>query len=111
VVLSTLPMALVALSEYGLSRAIDVILMVIGVHVVEVSKAPYYYILLYGIRRVHGRATWRRAYTTRRAHVRGRWGQVVMRPSTMPPNPLQPLSFRWSNRFPSPCLLCVSPCC
>lgn len=41
VVLSTLPMALVALSEYGLSRAIDVILMVIGVHVVEVRADTY----------------------------------------------------------------------
>lgn len=39
VVLSTLPMALVALTEYGVSRAVDVILMVIGVHVAEV-RAP-----------------------------------------------------------------------
>ena len=37
VFLSTLPMALIALSEYGVRRMIDVILMVIGIHVVEVS--------------------------------------------------------------------------
>ncbi|EWM22382.1 Uncharacterized protein family UPF0118 [Nannochloropsis gaditana] len=35
VFLSTLPMALVAVSEYGVGKMIDVILMVIGVHVVE----------------------------------------------------------------------------
>lgn len=38
VFLSTVPMSLIALSEYGMRRMIDVILMVIGIHVVEVSK-------------------------------------------------------------------------
>jgi predicted PurR-regulated permease PerM len=36
VFISTLPMALVALTEYGVGKMLDVILMVIGVHVVEV---------------------------------------------------------------------------
>ena len=35
VFLSTFPMALVAVSEYGVGKMIDVILMVIGIHVVE----------------------------------------------------------------------------
>lgn len=35
VFLSTFPMALVALSEYGVGKMLDVILMVIGIHVVE----------------------------------------------------------------------------
>jgi predicted PurR-regulated permease PerM len=38
VFLSTFPMALVALSEYGVRKLLDVILMVIGIHVVEVSQ-------------------------------------------------------------------------
>jgi len=36
VFLSTFPMALVALSEYGVKSMIDVIIMVIGIHAVEV---------------------------------------------------------------------------
>lgn len=38
VFLSTFPMALVALSEYGVRKLLDVILMVIGIHVVEVRR-------------------------------------------------------------------------
>lgn len=38
VFLSTFPMALVALSEYGVKSMIDVIVMVIGIHVLEVRQ-------------------------------------------------------------------------
>ncbi len=39
VFLSTFPMALVALSEFGVRKMLDVILMVIGIHVVEVGRS------------------------------------------------------------------------